>query len=197
MSSTSNFVLELTIKEGTNELPFLCPGLFVHTSLDGSMKMEDNTAIVRMTKNRTVWNHTLSYEFQSLQEVPKAIALSVQRKRSIHNNFQLVGTARFCTTELLSIVDKWEIERKMMIYVPHQTQASGTLTISASIRSAPAHSSSSSCPATTAFHCEGSSVVGTRPSCDGAVVSAQISSVLQLVFTFFIVVSLLIYQIMV
>jgi len=108
MTSTSNFVLELTIKEGTNELPFLCPGLFVQTSLDGRMNIEDNTAIVRMAKNRTVWNHALSYEFQSLQEVPKTIALSVHRKRSIHNNFQLVGTARFSTTELLLIVDKWE-----------------------------------------------------------------------------------------
>ena len=170
-------------------------------SLDGCQNIEDNTDIVRMTRNRTVWNHNLAYEFQSLEEMPKTVVLSMLRKRSVHQNYQLVGTARFSTKELLPILDKWSIERKMMIYVPHQTQASGTLTISASLRSSdPSKSTkfSPNLPMTADRQDESvvggsSSLITKSSSCD----RAAVSSVLQLVLTFFVVVSLLIYQIMV
>ena len=135
------YLLEITIKEGTNELPFLCPGLFVQTSVDGALNIEDNTEIVRSSRYRTVWNRHLAYEFPTLEaDRPKVISLSVLRKRTVHQNYKLVGTARFSTAELMPIVNKGTIERKLMIYVPYQDRPTGTLTISVSLRTVAASS---------------------------------------------------------
>lgn len=210
MTETSKYLLEMTIKEGTNELPYLCPGLFVQTSVDGSLNIEDNTEIVRMGKNRTVWNHFLSYGFATLEvSAPKIIALSMLRKRSIHQNYKLVGTARFSTSELLPILDKGTIERKLMIYVPHQKHATGTITVSVSLKSGEfsepeRHKSQSFCvpyeiddTQDTTITQDVASLISTSNDSDKAEKAPQISTVFHFVFIFFIILTFMLYQLMV
>lgn len=210
MAQMSKYLLEMTIKEGTNELPYLCPGLFVQTSVDGSLNIEDNTEIVRMGKNRTIWNHSLAYGFPSLEaSAPKIIALSMLRKRSIHQNYKLVGTARFSTTELLPILNKGTIERKLNIYVKHQTHPTGTITISVSLKSGefsePVREKSESVclpyviddTQETTITQDVVSLISTSDEVDKTEKAPQISTTFHLIFIFFIVVTFLLYQLMV
>lgn len=132
------YELVLTIKDGTNDLPWLCPGLFVQTSIDGSVDIENDTDIVRMGKNHTIWNKTLVFQFSSFSASdPKKVALTMLRKRTVHQNYKLVGTAHFTVHEYLPILDSGMIERKLMIYQPGEVSPSGTLSISLIIRTLP------------------------------------------------------------
>ncbi len=206
------YLLEMTIIEGTNELPFLCPGLFVQTSVDGALNIEDNTEIVRSSRYRTVWNRRLAYEFPTLEaDRPKVISLSVLRKRTVHQNYKLVGTARFSTAELMPIINKGTIERKLMIYVPYQDRPTGTLTISVSLRRVAASSVTAASSKTSSLHTTQAPYEIDETEDEGIVMNAslannfnqksknsevvpQLSLVFHVVFVSFIILSFVIYE---
>jgi len=133
------YQLELTIVDGTFDLalpPGVHPGLFVETSVDSLISPENNTEVVRMGKqSRTTWNKKLSFEFSNLEPpTPVIIAMSVFRKRTIHQGFKLVGTARFSTTELIPLLDKGEVQKKVKIHMAKHIPAAGTLSITLNLK---------------------------------------------------------------
>lgn len=133
------YLLELTIVDGTFDLslpPGVHPGLFVETSVDSLLSPENNTEVVRMGKqSRTTWNKKLSFEFHNLEPpTPVIIAMSVFRKRTIHQGFKLIGTARFSTTELIPLLDKGEVQKKVKIHMAKHIPAAGTLSITLNLK---------------------------------------------------------------
>lgn len=142
MSGALRYDLQLTIVDGTFDLAFqapgIHPGLFVETSVDGLINQENNTEIVRTAgkQHSSVWNKVLTFSFNNLEPVtPVIIAMSVLRKRSIHQGFKLVGTARFSTSELIPLLNKGPIQRKVKIHMAKHIPAAGTLTLTINLKS--------------------------------------------------------------
>lgn len=136
---TSKYLLELTIVDGTFDLalpPGMHPSLFVETTVDSLVVPANNTDLVKMGKqSRTTWNKKLSLEFNNLEPpTPVIIAMSVFRKRRIHKGCKLVGTARFSTAELIPLLNKGEVQRKVKIHMAKHIPATGTLSITLNLR---------------------------------------------------------------
>lgn len=130
------FDLEMTIVEGTFDLSYLHPSLFVETSVDGLVDQKNNTQLAKFEKGRSVWNKDLVFNFTTLEPTtPVIIAMSVLRKRTIHHGFKLVGTARFSTSELIPLLDKGMVQRKVKIHIAKHIPTTGTLTITLNLRS--------------------------------------------------------------
>ena len=136
---SANYLLELTIVDGTFDLtlpPGVHPGLFVETSVDGVLCPENNTEVVRVGKqSRTTWNKKLTFEFHDLEPAtPVIIAMSVFRKRTIHQGFKLIGTARFPTSELIPLLEKGDFQKNVNIHMAKHIPAAGTLSISLNLK---------------------------------------------------------------
>lgn len=130
------YILELTILEGSIDLPYLRPGLSVETSIDGQVLNENRTSISKMTEGRAVWNKNVSFGFSVLEPItPVIVSMSMRRKRVLHQGLQLIGSAHFSISELIPILDKGAIQRKIKLNMAKGIPANGNITISLNLRS--------------------------------------------------------------
>lgn len=135
MTSVSRYTLELTIKEGLIDLFYVYPDLLVETAVDGVVDDGHKTAVVRMSNGQASWNKSIILSFSTLEPTtPVIISMSMLRKQLLQQGFMLIGTARFSISELIPILNKGSVERKVKMNMIKGVPVTGSLVITLDLK---------------------------------------------------------------